>query len=105
MHGSVDSSGSFIASDVTFMFTWLSQREAARATKAVNRHGPTHYAEVLPAEPPPDPLVRRLFRSACEREAERVAYAVAALGVDVMANASSPIIVSLARVVPRPASC
>lgn len=93
----VKHSGSYNSDDVTFMFKWLSPTERDLAMSSLPGLKDSHYAENLPVEPPPDPIVERIFLSSLDRESDRTAQAVASVAAALSSLKPSPTLVSLAR--------
>ncbi|MFG2512790.1 phosphoribosyltransferase domain-containing protein [Streptomyces sp. NPDC048584] len=77
-------------SDVTLEAPTEEREEAIQS-------GGAHYAESLPVEYQPSEQYRRLFHTALDESADRLAHAVGVVTETVLAERSRPVLVSLAR--------
>ncbi|GAB2861021.1 hypothetical protein GCM10022221_70950 [Actinocorallia aurea] len=93
--------GSYPAEDVAWLLTDLSDVELEAPTEEREeaiQSGAAHYAESLPIEFQPSPEYQRLFHTALDASAERLAQAVAVITERILAaRGPEAVLVSLAR--------
>jgi hypothetical protein len=93
MHSSTFS-GSFLPSDVEFLFRIIDPRVVASTAGLVDQ---ARFAESLPDEPEPDAIVRQLFERSLATQAPRIAESVSVIAAALAREMPAVTLVSLAR--------